>query len=178
MRQADQICPRIRDGWNSCVGNQACIAPCAQWSQQARKCTGICVDVQLADLDFLQGLGKRMPRCNSSEMGSSCLCVLCNKVVKARCECLYLLGNKHGERVGVGKVDGPERVRDEIEGGLHANQVEKKGTPARRSMVVNAINGRPVRAVGSELSILSIMAMPSPSFFALPAQSYGSSSRR
>jgi len=54
----------------------------------------------------------------------------------------------------------------------------KKRTPAWRSIVVSAISGRPVSAVGSSLRIDSRIAMPSASFFALPAQSYGCSMRR
>ena len=45
------------------------------------------------------------------------------------------------------------------------------------SNAVNAIKGSPIKAVGSSLSTRSIKAMPSPSAFALPAQSYGSSAR-
>ena len=47
--------------------------------------------------------------------------------------------------------------------------------PQRRNMVVRVIRGNPVNAVGSSLSIFSSKTMPSASFFALPAQSYGSS---
>ena len=47
----------------------------------------------------------------------------------------------------------------------------KKVTPQRRNMVVSAIRGNPVKAVGSSLSIFSSSTIPKASFFALPAQS-------
>ena len=53
------------------------------------------------------------------------------------------------------------------------NRVEdqRTGCPARASISASAISGRPMREVGSPVSMRSTSAMPRPSIFALPAQS-------
>ena len=45
------------------------------------------------------------------------------------------------------------------------------GKPARSSISVSAIKGRPMSDVGSSVSMRAMSAMPSPSALALPAQS-------
>ncbi len=69
---------------------------------------------------------------------------------------------------------GAERHRDQVKGATHANGF----MPAWRNMAHRAIRGRPIRAVGSSLRMRSIRATPRHSALALPAVSYGCSTRR
>jgi hypothetical protein len=74
------------------------------------------------------------------------------------------------------QVTAAERHGHEVErAARRAHFVSSTGIPCRARRSVRAMSGRPMRAVGSGPSMAAMRAMPSPSAFALPAQSSGCS---
>ena len=184
MRQAHEVGARIGDGRHARFRYEAAVLAVEQRLQQRRERLRRRVHVQFGNADFLQRPRERMVDGDQFQEGARRLGVFGHEVLELAGDVLHLF-RQDGRESMRRRVRRAEGIGDEIERTGHLVivvlsycRVVKNGMPARRSMPVRAISGRPVRAVGSLLSMRSSSAMPRPSFLALPAQSYGCSMRR
>jgi hypothetical protein len=123
---------------------------------------------QLGDLLLLQGQGQRV-QVGNALVGAAALGVLADPVGELRRLAQRAVRQHLGQRhFGVAaKVQrGGHQVQRADLGRAHGST-----SPAARSMRQVRISGRPIRAVGSSLSMASSRLMPRPSLLALPAQS-------
>ena len=128
------------------------------------------------DIQTLQRLCQRLHFIDPLEQGAKGPGVFAHPVLQPR----HVLQRGQGQHVGDGwqwrAAPKIQRRRNQIKTAFHdtscgATDVGRTITPAVRNSPQVRINGRPINAVGSSLSMLAIRAMPRPSLLMLPAQS-------
>ena len=123
---------------------------------------------QLLDVELLQWLGQRHQCVNALEVSAGAFGVFTHPMTQ--------LGGCHQGALGQNVLQRCGGRTAKIQRGWHQQQatfVAHAGTrmPNSRSKAQVRIKGRPIKLVGSSLSMRSSKAMPKPSLLALPAQS-------
>src|SRR5437016_3322081 len=149
MRRLDERGPGVGDRRATGFRQQAQRPTCPKRFKQRSDLLFQRVDIQFAD---------RAGHSHGGKESARALRVLDGEIAQG----LDGAQRRRGQRVG---RRAPQRGRNGVE------DQPSTGMPARSSISVSAIKGRPISDVGSSVSMRAMSAMPSPSALALPAQS-------